>query len=296
VSGRDYALHLLELARQFGRARHIYPAVAIVPRPSSLERRVTAMLNPRLSRRPMSVTTRFGTVAALLAIALPIALFAQNRFSTLAGSVVDPSGGLLPGVIVVAIDTIRDARHEVKTNSAGQFAIIGLPDGPLVLEATLPGFQKFQQKLTLDGQDMDHNITLRVGSLQETVTVSRGQGPVSPSFEARPVAPKLADCAASTSGRGVARSGTLRIGGQIRQPTKTRHVNPIFPEGSAPGVVTIEAVIGAEGFVTDAKVLRTPEPALALAAENAVRQWEFTPTLLNCVPVPVIMTVTVDFN
>jgi TonB family protein len=73
-------------------------------------------------------------------------------------------------------------------------------------------------------------------------------------------------------------------------------VNPIFPEGSAPGVVTIEAVIGAEGFVTDAKVLRTPEPALALAAENAVRQWEFTPTLLNCVPVPVIMTVTVDFN
>ena len=55
VSGRDYALHLLELARQFGRARHIpFPAVAIVPRPSSLERRVTAMLNPRLSRRPLS--------------------------------------------------------------------------------------------------------------------------------------------------------------------------------------------------------------------------------------------------
>jgi TonB family protein len=295
VSGRDYALHLLELARQFGRARDIYPAVAIVPRPSNLERRVTAMLNPRLSRHPLSVTTRLGTIAALLAIALPIALFAQTRFSTLSGSVSDPSGGLLPGVTVVATDTTRGVRHEVLTNRTGQFEIIGLPDGPLVLEATLPGFQKSQQKLTMDGQDVNRNITLRVGSLQETVTVSRGQGTVSPSFEARPVAPKLADCGASTSGRGVARSGTLRIGGQIRQPTKTRHVNPVFPEGSAPGVVTIEAVIGPEGFVTDAKVLRSPAPALALAAENAVRQWEFTPTLLNCVPVPVIMTVTVDF-
>jgi TonB family protein len=296
VSGRAYALHLVELARQFGRARAIYPAVAIVPRPSSLERRVKAMLNPRLSRRPLSVPARFGTIAALLALSLPIALFAQARFSTLSGSVTDASGGLLPGVTVVAVDTTRAARHEVKTNRAGQFEIIGLPDGPLVLEATLPGFRKFQQTLTLDGQDAIRNITLRVGGLQETVTVSRGQGPVSPSFEARPVPPKLAECGASTSGRGGATAGALRIGGQIRQPTKTRHVNPVFPEGASPGIVILEAVIGPDGFVTDAKVLRSPAPALAQAAENAVRQWEFTPTLLNCEPVPVIMTVTIDFN
>ena len=164
VSGRDYALHLLALARQFGRARHIpFPAVAIVPRPSSLERRVTAMLNPSLSRRPLSVTSRFGTIAALLAIALPIALFAQNRFATLSGSVMDPSGGLLPGVTVAAIDMTRGARHEVKTNRTGQFEIIGLAEGPHVLEVTLPGFQKFEQKLTLDGQDVNRNITMRVG-------------------------------------------------------------------------------------------------------------------------------------
>jgi len=77
---------------------------------------------------------------------------------------------------------------------------------------------------------------------------------------------------------------------------KIRHVSPVYPEGTAPGVVILEAVIGPEGLVSDARVLRSPAPALALAAENAVRQWEFTPTLLNCVPVPVIMTVTVDFN
>ena len=51
------------------------------------------MLNPHLNRRPVSRATRLATVALLLAIALPIALFAQNRFSTVSGSVVDPSGG-----------------------------------------------------------------------------------------------------------------------------------------------------------------------------------------------------------
>jgi TonB family protein len=250
----------------------------------------------------MSVTTRVGTVAALFAITLPIALFAQNRFSTVSGSVTDPSGGLLPGVTVVAIDTTRDARHEVKTNSAGQFEIIGLPDGPLVLEARLPGFQTFQQKLTLDGVDMNRNITLRVGSLQETISVTRGGTP--PSFEGQRFSPKpAAECGASLAGRtaGAGRASTggplpLRIGGQIRQPLKTRHVSPVYPDGSSPGVVILEAVIGPDGLVNDAKVLRSPAPALAQSAETAVRQWEFTPTLLNCVPVPVIMTVTVDYN
>jgi protein TonB len=47
--------------------------------------------------------------------------------------------------------------------------------------------------------------------------------------------------------------------------------------------------------VTDAKVLRSV-PLLDQAALDAVRQWEFTPTLLNGVPVPVIMTVTVQFT
>jgi protein TonB len=47
--------------------------------------------------------------------------------------------------------------------------------------------------------------------------------------------------------------------------------------------------------VTDVKVLRGL-PALDQAAVEAVRQWVYTPTLLNGVPVPVIMTVTVNFK
>jgi beta-lactamase regulating signal transducer with metallopeptidase domain len=300
VSGGDYATHLLELAQQFGRARALsFPAVAIVPRPSSLERRVTAMLNPGLNRRPLSAFARLAIAGTLAAVALPIALFAQQRFATLSGSVTDPSGGLLPGVTVVATDTTRNANHQVLTNRAGQFEIIGLPEGPHVLTVTLPGFQTYEQNLTMSGEDMSRNVTLRVGSLQETITVTRevSQEASRPVVQAPRSAPKPAsECGAAVAGRGAAPTGLLRIGGQIKQPTKTRHVSPVYPDGSTPGIVILEAVIGPDGHVDEIKVLRTPGTALSLSAETAVRQWEFTPTLLNCAPIPVRMNVTVDFN
>jgi len=57
----------------------------------------------------------------------------------------------------------------------------------------------------------------------------------------------------------------------------------------------VEATIGADGKVIDAKVLRSV-PLLDQAALDAVRQWEYAPTLLNGVPVPVVMTVTINFK
>ena len=61
------------------------------------------------------------------------------------------------------------------------------------------------------------------------------------------------------------------------------------------GMVIVELVIGPDGRVTDAKVLRSI-PALDEAALEAVRQWTYTPTLLNGVAVPVIMTTMVTFQ
>ena len=61
------------------------------------------------------------------------------------------------------------------------------------------------------------------------------------------------------------------------------------------GIVILEATIGGDGKVIDAKVLRSV-PLLDQAAVDAVRQWEYAPTLLNGAPVPVIMTVTVTFT
>ena len=91
----------------------------------------------------------------------------------------------------------------------------------------------------------------------------------------------------------------VRVGGNIKTPTKTKDVKPVYPpiaqSARVSGVVIIEATIGADGRVKDAKVLRSI-PLLDQAALDAVKQWQFTPTLLNGVPVPVIMTVTVNFT
>jgi protein TonB len=91
----------------------------------------------------------------------------------------------------------------------------------------------------------------------------------------------------------------VRVGGDIKEPKKIKDVKPEYPADAQAagiqGVVILETIIGPSGAVSDARVLRSI-PALDQAAVDAVRQWEFTPTLLNGVPVPVIMTVTVNFT
>jgi protein TonB len=61
------------------------------------------------------------------------------------------------------------------------------------------------------------------------------------------------------------------------------------------GVVILECTISPQGKVVAVKTVRGV-PMLDEAAIQAVKQWEYTPTLLNGVPVPVIMTVTVNFK
>jgi len=94
-------------------------------------------------------------------------------------------------------------------------------------------------------------------------------------------------------------TGAVRVGGAILQPTKTKHVNPTYPAvalgARVQGVVILEAVIGTDGKVLNARVLRSV-PLLDQAAIDAVMQWEFTPTRLNGQPVPVLMTMTVQFT
>ena len=91
----------------------------------------------------------------------------------------------------------------------------------------------------------------------------------------------------------------VRVGGQIKEPKKVHNINPAYPDiakqARVQGIVILECTISPQGKVTDVKVLRGI-PLLDQAAVDAVKQWIYTPTLLNGVPVPVIMTVTVNFK
>ena len=93
--------------------------------------------------------------------------------------------------------------------------------------------------------------------------------------------------------------GPFRIGGDIKEPKKIRNVPPVYPleaqAAKVQGIVIIEAIIDRDGYVRDAKILRSVA-MLDDAAIQAVRQWQFTPTLLAGAPVEVVMTVTVNFT
>lgn len=91
----------------------------------------------------------------------------------------------------------------------------------------------------------------------------------------------------------------VRVGGNIKTPTKIHDVRPLYPQeardAGVSGMVILEAVIDTQGNVRSALVLRSI-PLLDQAALDAVRQWRFAPTLLEGIAVPVLMTVTVNFT
>lgn len=102
------------------------------------------------------------------------------------------------------------------------------------------------------------------------------------------------------AGRGPAPgAGPLRVGGGIERPKKIRDVVPEYPaiarQAGIQGTVVIDAIIGPDGRVRQATI-RESRPLLDQAALAAVRQWVYTPTRLNDVPVAVIMTVEVRFT
>ena len=94
-------------------------------------------------------------------------------------------------------------------------------------------------------------------------------------------------------------SGPFRVGDGIARPRKIKDVKPVYPQpamaSQAMGTVLIEATIGADGKVHNARVLRSVA-ALDQAALDAVRQWEYEPSRLNGVAVAVTMVIVVTFS
>jgi protein TonB len=131
-------------------------------------------------------------------------------------------------------------------------------------------------------------------TLAEPTDLSPAGGP---EFLVLPLDAEFIECVSQTT---VDRTPAARAGGAIVPPRKTRDVRPVYPEPlrqrRVQGEVLLEAVISPSGCVTGLKVVRGVEPGLDIAALQAVTGWRFTPTLLDGVPVPVIMTVTVTFR
>ena len=78
------------------------------------------------------------------------------------------------------------------------------------------------------------------------------------------------------------------------------HVKPIYPDAARnegrEGNVMLKAVIGVGGSIINVAVMPGADADLATAAEQAVRQWRYEPTLLNGQPVETVTTVEVNFR
>src|SRR5579862_8286431 len=120
-------------------------------------------------------------LSALLALALAAPVFAQSTAANgaIEGTISDTSGGVLPGVTVVIVNTETGVDRTVVTNEKGIYRAPLLPLGTYKVSAELQGFKKFEQtdiKLSV-GQTQTVNATLAVGTVSETVTVNSSDLP-----------------------------------------------------------------------------------------------------------------------
>lgn len=94
--------------------------------------------------------------------------------------------------------------------------------------------------------------------------------------------------------------GLLRPGNGVSAPVPIHRVEPRYTETArrmrVEGLVVLEAIVDAEGRVTEVRVLRGLPAGLDRSAVAAVRQWRYAPATLDGRPVPVILNVSVHFD
>ena len=282
----DYADELVALARTLDKPARAWSAALAMARPSNFERRLLAMLNPSIDRRPASARTRMMTGAISLCLLLSLASMrapGQGLAGTYSGAVFDPSGAVVPraGVSLINDTATPPVKETVVTDAAGKFQFTNLSAGQYTLTVTAPGFQTTSISVELPpGLDATRNVTL---DLRGPELITRVTAPGAPrAQQALPPTP-------------------IRVGGNVQTLRLIQKVEPEYPAtaqaAGIDGTVKLEAVVGKDGSVINIRVL---SPAvnvdLVRAAVSAVRQWRFAPTLLNGEPVETSTEMSVEFS
>jgi beta-lactamase regulating signal transducer with metallopeptidase domain len=294
INRTTYASELVDLARTFNAYRRtsfeMSPAPAMARR-SNLERRVRAMLNAEGNRRPVTRAAAIAIASGLLAVTLPLAgLGAQSGPASFSGTLQDMIGRVMPDVVMTLTHTESGATVQGRSDGNGLFAFSGLPAGDYELEVPTPGFQPKYRIALRAGQQLQQPVTLQLGTLQETINVVKWAAAPAP----RPVREDIA-----TAPRQPGPCDLSTIGGCIEPPMKIYDARPRYPDGRSENVtIELRARIGTDGRVKSADPLMTAtgDRDFADAAAEAVKQWRFTTTYLDGVPVEVEMKVTIYFR
>lgn len=290
MAGPDYATELLNIVRTMTR-----PAWSPAPgmaRPSSLQRRVRAMLNTTIDRTVPSAGSRFAMGAAVLGMALVIGgsgAAAQAVGAAFSGSFVDALNNAIPNVSMTLKSTTSGEEYTVRSDAEGRFTLDALPDGDYRGDVNAVGFTSIHPffRIKAGTAVIGNVIPLPLGTIEETITV-------------RDSLAAQSQVDAGTELQALERVRTYRaqaVSAPLTPPIKIRDVRPLFPpsRSGSEGTVFLEAIIGTNGYVRGLQVMQPADAEFGRAAMDAVNEWQFEPTRLHGVPVDTSMRVTVRF-
>src|ERR1700731_1768843 len=305
IDPSHYANQLLELARTLKNAHRGWSTALAIARPTNLERRFIAMLNPNLDRGGISRRTGLLLKVAALCLLLPLAalrLPGQNLAGKFTGTILDPSGGAVPNATIVMTNhkantcapslALPPCTVDMTTSDAdGNFVFKALPAGEYEMKVLKPGFATYlAPQVVLDpGRDLAMTAKLNIGSINETVDV-QAEGSA-----------KSAAAAQALEAEAKSKATRIRIGGNVEAAKVITKVQPIYPESAkdagVQGTVLLHAVVGMDGRPLQLQVFNSQiNPHLARAAVEAVSQWRYQPPLLNGEPVEIDTTIQVKFS
>jgi TonB family protein len=289
IAPSHYASQLLDLARTFENSGRAWSTALAIARPSNLERRFAAMLNPSINRDRLSLKIKLLIPFLALTFLLPLAalrLTAQNLSGKASGSIHDPSGTGVANATVILSNHEANTIDMTTSDRDGNFFFKALPAGNYELQVLKPGFETYEvPQVSLDaGRDFTTALILQVGAITEEAMVV-------PDNRAKPVVVE------KTNGK----PSRLQIGGSVEAAKIITKVQPIYPESArsagVQGTVVLHAVIGTNGKPLSLRVMNSQvDPDLARSAVEAVSQWRYTPTLLNGDPIEVDTTVNIIFS
>jgi TonB family protein len=288
IAPSQYASQLLDLARTLENTGRAWSTALALARPSNLERRFAAMLNPSIDRSRLSNRTKLFVPFFAFCLLLPLAaihLSAQSLSGKIAGTIHDPSGSGVANATVIMSNHTANTIDMTTSDRDGNFSFKALPSGEYELKAMKPGFQVYrlpQVNLT-SGSDFSQNISLEIGTVAEEIQVV-------------PAGMKQPLPVGSTS-----KPSRIRLGGEIEAAKIVSKVQPVYPDAARSagikGTVILHAVISMEGKPLSLRVMNSQiDPDLARSAVEAVSQWRYTPTLLNGEPIEVDTTITVIYS
>jgi protein TonB len=227
----------------------------------------------------VSVTLQSATVGAILVLSI----LSVERMPDVTMPSPLPPLARAPAVEIVASEVARTARSAATALSATLLAPIRIPQQIAMITDPAP-------EVGSGSPDGLVGTGLPAGMYQSGPSVITERNlPTAP--------PQKAETAPAKTE--VAPPRMVKLGGVVLEAKILKRVIPVYPQLAiqmrVSGTVKLMGVIGADGTVRDLKVIEG-HPLLVRAALEAVRQWMYTPTLLNGVPVEVMAPIEVHFN